>query len=76
MWIVLWYSGSDTNLHGYAYSNMVGYVDRRRNTIGHIFTIGGTTVSLILQLQKLVDFSTTKAKDVAAIEAIKEMIWL
>jgi hypothetical protein len=41
-----------------------------------VFTIGGTTVSWISKLQKVVALSTTEAEYVAAIEASKEMIWL
>ena len=43
---------------------------------GMFFTVGGTTISWILKLQKVVSLSTTKAEYVAAIEASKEMIWL
>jgi hypothetical protein len=50
--------------------------DSRRNTIGYVFTIGGTTVSWISKLKKVVAFSTTEENYVAAIEASKEMIWL
>jgi hypothetical protein len=55
---------------------MVGDKDSRRSTTGYVFTIGGTIVSWILKLQKVVSLSTTKAEYVAAIEASKEMIWL
>jgi hypothetical protein len=47
-----------------------------RTTIGYVFTIGGTTVSWILKLQKVVSLSTIEAEYVPAIEASKEMIWL
>ena len=43
---------------------------------GMFFTIGGTTVSWISKLQKVVALSTTEAEYVAATEASKEMIWL
>ena len=42
----------------------------------YVFTIGGTTVSWILKLQKVVALSTTEAEYVVATEASKEMIWL
>ncbi|RVW64113.1 Retrovirus-related Pol polyprotein from transposon TNT 1-94 [Vitis vinifera] len=38
--------------------------------------IGGTTISWISNLQKIVTLSTTEAEYVAATEAGKEMIWL
>jgi hypothetical protein len=55
---------------------MAGDKDSRRSTIGYVFTIGGTTVSWISKLQKVVSLSTTEAEYVAATEASKEMIWL
>ncbi|KAH9307354.1 hypothetical protein KI387_035265, partial [Taxus chinensis] len=76
MGTVLCYSGSDTTLRGYVDSDMAGDVDSRRSTTGYIYTVGGTTVSWISRLQKLVALSTTEAEYVAATEASKEMIWL
>jgi hypothetical protein len=55
---------------------MPGDKDSKRSTTGYVFTIGGTTVSWISKLQKVVSLSTTEAEYVAAIEASKEMIWL
>jgi hypothetical protein len=55
---------------------MAGDKDSRRSTIGYVFTIGGTTVSWISKLQKVVSLSTTDAEYVAATEASKEIIWL
>jgi hypothetical protein len=48
----------------------------RRSTTGYVFTIGGTTISWISKLQKVVSLSTIEAEYVASIEASKEMIWL
>jgi hypothetical protein len=55
---------------------MEGDKDRRRSTTGYVFTVGGTTVSWILKLQKVVALSTTEEEYVATTEASKEMIWL
>jgi hypothetical protein len=55
---------------------MTGDKDSRRSTTGYVFTIGGTTVSWILKLQKVVSLSTKKADYVAATKASKEMICL
>ena len=55
---------------------MVGDKDSRRSTIGYVFTVGGTTISWISKLQKVVALSTTEAEYVAATEASKEVIWL
>ena len=48
----------------------------RRSTTWYVFTVGGTTVSWISKLQKVVALSTIEAEYVAATEASKEMIWL
>jgi hypothetical protein len=55
---------------------MAGDKDSRRSTTGYVFTVGGTTVSWISKLQKVVALSTTEAEYVVATEASKEMIWL
>jgi hypothetical protein len=46
---------------GYVDSYMVGDKDSRRSTSGYVFTIGGTSVSWISKLQKVVSLSTTEA---------------
>ena len=55
---------------------MAGAKDSRRSSNGYVLTMGGTAVSWISKLQKVVALSTTKAEYVAATEASKEMIWL
>jgi hypothetical protein len=72
----LCFGGSDTFLQGYVDSDMAGDKDSRRSTTWYVFTIGGTTVSWILKLQKVVSLSTKKSEYVVATEASKEMIWL
>jgi hypothetical protein len=72
----LCFGGSETILQGYVDSDMEGDKYSRRSTTGYVFTIGGTTVSWISKMQKVVALSTTKAEYVAATEASKEMIWL
>jgi hypothetical protein len=72
----LYFGGSYFILHGYVDSYMEGDKDSRRITIGYVFTIGGTTVSWISKLQKVVALSTMEEKYVVATKASKEMIWL
>ena len=50
--------------------------DNMRRTTGYVFTIGGTIVSWISKLKKVVAISSIEAEYVAATEASKEMIWL
>jgi hypothetical protein len=72
----LCFGGSDTVLQVYFYADMAGDKESKRSTTWHVFTIGGTTVSWILKLQRVVALSMTEAEYVAATEASKKMIWL
>ena len=72
----LYFGASDTILWGYVDAYMVGDRDSRRSTTGYVFTIGGTTVSWILKLQKVVGISTTEVENVVATKASIEMVWL
>ena len=67
---------SDLNLQGYVDADMAGDVDNRKSTTGYVHTLGGTAVSWVSKLQKIVALSTTEAEYVAVTEASKEMIWL
>ena len=55
---------------------MAGDRDINRSTIGYAFTVGGTAVSWISRLQRVVALSSAEAEYVALTEASKEMIWL
>ena len=55
---------------------MVGDKDNRRSTTGYVFVVGGTMVSWISKLKKVVSLSTMEVEYVASIDASKEMIWL
>jgi hypothetical protein len=72
----LYFGGSSIVLQGYVDSDMASDKDSRRSTTGYVFTMGGTTVSSISKLQKVVALSTIQVEFVVAIEASKEMIWL
>ena len=72
----LCFKGSNASLRGYVDSDLAGDIDTRRSTTGYVFTVGGTAVSWISTLQKVVALSTIEAEYVATTEASKEMIWL
>lgn len=55
---------------------MAGDRDSSRSTTGYVFTVGGTAVSWISRLQRVVALSSAEAEYVALTEASKEMIWL
>ncbi|CAL2262890.1 unnamed protein product [Prunus armeniaca] len=61
---------------GYVDSDYAGDLDKRRSTIGFVFTIVGGPVSWRSILQSTVALSTTEAEYMAVTEAIKEAIWL
>ena len=56
----LCFGGSETVLQGYVDSDMAGDKDSRRSTTGYVLNIGGTIVSWISKLQKVVSLSTKK----------------
>jgi hypothetical protein len=55
---------------------MVGDKDSRMITTGYVFTVGGTTVSRISKIQKVVSLSKMEEEYVATTKASKDMIWL
>ena len=57
----LCFGGSNTTLQGYVDSDMAGDIDSRRSTTGYVFTVGGTAVSWISRLQRVVALSTAEA---------------
>jgi hypothetical protein len=67
----LCFGGSDIILQGYVDSDMAGDKDSRRSITGYVFTIGGTTVSWISKLQKVVALSTIEVEYFVATEASK-----
>ena len=70
------FGGSDTVLQGYVDADTTGDKDSRRSTKGYVFTVGGTIMSWISKLQKVVTLSRMEVEYVATIEASKEIIWL
>ncbi|KAE8703438.1 cytochrome P450 71A9-like [Hibiscus syriacus] len=72
----LCFKGGDTILIGYVDADLAGNVDIRRSTTGYVYTLGGTAVSWVSQLQKIVALSTTETEYVVVTEASKEMVWL
>ena len=55
---------------------MVGDKETKRSTTRYVFIVGGTKISCISKLQKVVSISTTEVEYVTATEAIKYIIWL
>jgi hypothetical protein len=72
----LCFGGSNIVLQGYLDLDMVGDIYSRRITTRYVFTVGGTKISWILKLQKVVSLSITEEEYIFATKASKEMIWL
>ena len=52
---------TDVVLQGYVDTDMAGDKDKKRSTTGYVFTMGGTAISWISKLQKVVALSTMEA---------------
>ena len=63
-------------LEGYTNSNMTGYLDGRKSTLGYVFTFAGIAMSLHSKLRKCLVLSIIKAKYIAIVEAGNEMLWM
>ncbi|CAM8986036.1 unnamed protein product [Rhodiola kirilowii] len=66
----------NAGLVGYVDSDYDGNKDHRKSTTAFFYTWNGNYVSWKSQLQPIVTLSFTEAEYVAAIEAVKEALWL
>ena len=72
----LCFTGASLKLQGYVDADFAGNIDSRKSTTGFVFTMGGTAISWVSNLQKIVSLLTTETEYVVATETRKEMIWL
>ena len=63
-------------LQSYVNADFAGDIDSRKSTTGFVFTLGGTAISWVSNLQKIVTLFTIEAGYVAASKAGNELIWL
>ena len=63
-------------LAGYTDADFGKCLDSRKSVSGYYFTLHGCLVSWRSQLQRVVALSTTESEFMAAIECIKEAMWL
>eukprot|EP00253_Pinus_taeda_P013210 PITA_13210 len=70
------YNKSSEFVCGYVDSDFAGDLDKRRSTLGYVFTLAGRAISWMSKLQSIVALSTTEAEYIAASHAFKEAIWL
>ena len=55
--------------------DFIGDLNKRKSTIGYVFTFAGGVVSWVSKLQIIVALSTTEVEYIAATQACKEAIW-
>ena len=72
----LCFLGASLKLQGYVDVDLASDIDSRKSTTRFVFTLGGTTISWALNLQKIVALSTIETEYVAATKVGNEMIWL
>ena len=70
------FNGSEGRVFRYVDANYAGDFDKRRSTIGYVFTLARGAISWISKLQETFALSTTKAEYITASDASKEVIWL
>ncbi|KAI9187464.1 hypothetical protein LWI28_028427 [Acer negundo] len=63
-------------IKGYVDDDYVGDLDKRRSSIGYIFTLGGGCISWKSQIQSIVALSTTESEYIAVTECIEEAFWV
>ena len=73
---ILVYSGLDLMLLEYIDSYFQSDPDSRNSTLGSVFTLNGGAIVWRSVKQSYISDSTMEAEYVAALEAIKEVIWL
>ena len=72
----LYYIGASLKLQGYVVVDLASDINSKKSTTWFVLTLGGTGISWVSNLQKIVALSTTEVEYVATTEAGKEMIWL
>ena len=72
----LCFTGASLKLQGQLNADFVDDIDIRKSTTRFVFTLGGTAISWVSNLQKIVTLFSTKAEYVARTEAVNKMIWL
>ncbi|PON80582.1 hypothetical protein PanWU01x14_001380, partial [Parasponia andersonii] len=72
----LCYGRPEFTVRGYVDSDFAGDLDKRKSTIGYVFTLAKRAVSWVSKLQTVVALSITEAEYIAATQACKEVIWI
>ena len=71
------YRHSDTFcLYGYSDADYAGCQETRKSTSGHVFRLGGCTVSWRSKKQSIIAQSSTESEYVALCSAAQEAVWL
>ena len=74
--LFLVYGGSDLKLQGYTDSSFQSDKDDNKSISGFVFMLNGGIVSWKSSKQETTADSTTEAEYIAAVEAVKEAVWM
>ena len=72
----LYFGRFDFIVRRYVDSDFAGDLDKRKSTIGYVFTLAGGSMSWLSKLPTIVGLSSIEAKYMVATQACKESIWI
>ena len=70
------YKSCSDSVCGYVDSDFAGDLDKRRSTLGYVFTLAVGAISWMSKLQATISQSTIEAEYMVVSHACKEAIWL
>ncbi|XP_034708988.1 secreted RxLR effector protein 161-like [Vitis riparia] len=73
---VFYKKGGNEELIAYTYSDYVGDLDDRKNTLGYVFMLSSGAMSWSSKRQPMVSLSTTEAEFIVATSCACQAIWL
>ena len=63
-------------MEGYTDSDMAGNLDRRKSTLGFLFTFARGPILWQFKLQKCITLTTKEAEYIATAKARKDILWV
>ena len=72
----LCYQADDLKLRGYSDADWASDLNKRKSTIGYVYTLGGGAISWGSKKQTSTALSTVNAEYIACSTAVQEAVWL